>query len=147
MTILDQEPGWNIVLMLGFAITGGMLLNWSEADAARGSTWLTFLGLSGSAVIGSMILGRTLQKGLKFLLPLTALYMLAWVGILIWDPPLWVMSSLILSGLILFTLIAAGALQRGYSMNKKESMIPLSIELWVILFNLFWLTGLIPFRN
>lgn len=144
MTILDQEPGWNIVLLLGFSISAGMLLNWSDAEAARWGTWLAFFGLTGSALTGSVVFGKALRKGMRYLLPLTAFYILVWMGMIFWDLPPWVRGSLILSGLVLFTVFTAGTLQRGYSLKKDESPIPLSIKLWVILFNLFWLTGLIP---
>jgi len=40
-------------------------------------------------------------------------------------------------------VIAAGALQRVFSLEVRESPVPLAIELWVILFNLFWLSGLV----
>jgi len=144
MTILDQEPGWNLALLMGFSFTAGLLLKWSGAGAGRGSTWLFFLGLLTTAIIGALVLGKRIAKGLKFLLPLTALYMLGWVGVLFWELPLWVRGVLIPSGLVLFTVIAAGALQRVFSLEVQESPVPLAIELWVILFNLFWLTGLIP---
>jgi hypothetical protein len=143
MTILDQEPGWNVALMMGFSFTAGLLLKWSGADTGSWSTWLIFLGLLVAALIGAFILGERISKGLKFLLPLTALYMLGWLGVLFWDLPPLVQGILILSGLVLFTAIAAGALQRGFSLEAAESPVPLAIELWVILFNLFWLAGLI----
>jgi hypothetical protein len=145
MTILDQEPGWNLALLMGFSFTAGLLLKWSDAAAGRWSTWLIFLGLLGAALIGAVVLGKKISKGLRFLIPLTALYMLGWVGVLIWDLPPWVQGVLILSGLILFTVIAAGALQRCITLEVQESPIPPVIELWVILFNLFWLAGLFPF--
>ena len=144
MTILDREPGWNLALLLGFSFTAGLLLKWSGANPGRWSTWLIFLGLAGTATIGAVVLGKRISKGSTFLLPLTALYMLGWVAILVWDLPPWVQGVLILSGLALFTVIAAGALQRGFTLSADEPMVPFSIELWVILFNLFWLSGLIP---
>jgi hypothetical protein len=144
MTILDQEPGWNLALLIGFSVTAGTLLNWSGADAARWETWLLFLGLLAAAMIGAMTLGTTLGKGIKFLFPLTILYMLGWLGIIFWDLPGWLRGFWMFSGLLLFTVIAAGALQRGFTMRVEDSPVPLSIELWVILINLFWLSGLLP---
>jgi hypothetical protein len=144
MTILDQEPGWNVALLMGFSFTAGLLLQWSGAEVTRLSTWLIFLGFLGAALIGAVVLGKAISRGLKFLLPLTALYMVGWLGILFWDLPFWVQGVLILSGLVLFTVIAAGTLQRGFSLSAEETPVPFSIELYVILFNLFWLAGLIP---
>ena len=145
MTILDQEPGWNLALLMGFSFTAGLLLKWSGAAAGRWSTWLIFLGLLAAAILGAVVLGNKISKGLKFLIPLTALYMLGWVGVLLWDLPPWIQGVLILFGLALFTAIAVGALRRVFSLEVEESPIPPTIELWVILFNLFWLSGLLPF--
>ena len=145
MTILDREPGWNLVLLLGFSFTAGTLLNWSGADAARWGTWLLFLSLCAAALIWAAVLGLSLSKGLKFLFPLTVLYLLGWLGIIFWDLPGWIRGLWIYSGLTLFTAIAAGILQKGMTIHSEESPVPLGIELWVILFNLFWLSGLIPF--
>lgn len=144
MTILEKEPGWNLALLLGFSLTAGLLLNWSGADAIRWGTWLLFLGCWTVGLIGAVILGRPLQKALKFLFPLTALYMLGWLGVILWDLPGWIKGTWVLSGLALFTVIAAGVLQRGFTLQDEESPVPLGIELWVILFNLFWLSAWIP---
>ena len=143
MTILDREPGWNLVLLLGFSFTAGTLLNWSGADAGRWSTWLLFLGLWAAALVWAVALEPSLYKGLKFQFPLTVLYLLGWLGIIFWDLPGWIRGLWIVSGTLLFTMIAAGVLQKGMTIQKEESPVPLGIELWVILFNLFWLAGLI----
>jgi hypothetical protein len=144
MTLLDREPGWNMALLLGFSISAGLLLNWSGSEAARWSTWLLFLGLVGAAWIGAVSLGTVLAKGLTLLFPLTVLYLLGWLGIILLNLPEWVRGLWILSGLALFTVIAAGTLRRVFKLEVQDTPLPLAIELWVILINLFWLSGWIP---
>lgn len=143
MTVLDREPGWNLALLLGFSFTGGALLNWSGAEVSREVTWLVFLGLLSLALFGAASLGATLKTGLKFLFPLTAFYTLGWVSVLLWDPPSWIQGLLIMVGLALFTAAAASVQQRGFDLGAEDSLVPLGIQLVVILFNLFWLSGLI----
>ncbi|RLD00556.1 MAG: hypothetical protein DRI46_07230 [Chloroflexi bacterium] len=145
MTILDREPGWNLILLMVFSFTAGLLLNWSGTDTSRWQTWLLFLGSGVAAVLGAVTLGKSLQTGLQFLLPLTVLYLLGWPGVLLWDLPGWIRGFWMLSGLLLFTLIAAAVLQRGFTLEVEESPVPLGISLWVILVNLFWVSGWIPF--
>jgi hypothetical protein len=144
VSILDQESGWNVVLLLGFSLTAGALLNWSGAETAQWSTWLLFLGLLIAAMGWAISMGAELEQYLTLLIPLTFIYLIGWVGIIIWDIPGWIRSAWILIGLSLFTAIAAGVLQRGLNLEVEDNPVPLSIELWVILFNLFWLAGWIP---
>lgn len=80
-----------------------------------------------------------------YLIPSAGLYLLGWLGIIIWNLSGWILKIWILWGLILFTMITAGLLQSGLTLRKKESPVPLGIEIWVVLLNLFWLSSLLNF--
>jgi len=143
MNLLIEEPGWNLVLLLGFSITSGLVLNWTRAAAGYWGTWILFLGLI------TVALGRILKQGdgrrmnSMYLIPSASFYLVGWLGIIIWNLSGWILKIWVLWGLILFTMITAGLLQSGLTLRKKESPVPLGIKIWVVLLNLFWLSSLL----
>lgn len=132
-----------MVLLMGFSFSAGPFLSWSGAAVANWDTWLVFLGMMGAALIGSKITGTLLPKIPGLLNILATAYLLYWLAIILWDPPKWILMVWILTGLVLFTLLSAAALQRGTYLAIEENSTPLAIELWLLLLNLFWLSSLI----
>jgi hypothetical protein len=143
MIILDQEPGWNIALLAGFALTAGLLLNWSGSNPSQWLTWVLFLGLGGVSLTGAAVMGERFQTWMRVLLALTVIYLLGWLALITLDLAPGYRGFWILTGLLLFTLITMGILQRGVKSDQDSSPVPLAIELFVVLFNLFWLSGLV----
>jgi len=143
LNFLIREPGWNLVLLLGFSITSGLVLNWTGVVAGRWGTWILFLGLITAALSRVLKQGDARQTNSVFLVPIAGFYLFGWLVIIIWNLSGWIQKIWILSGLILITVITADLLQSGLTMRKKESPIPLGIEIWVVLLNLFWLSSLL----
>ena len=145
MIVLDAEPGWNVALFLAFALAAGMILRWTGVDPIRGWVWALFLGLVGVSLLGAALLGEGYQRVLRSLFLVTILYLLGWLLLaLVKLPPLF-RGFWILAGLALFTLLAAGIFLKGRSLKREESPVPLAIEVFVVLYNLFWLAGLVSF--
>ncbi len=143
MVILDTEPGWNVVQFLCFAVAAGMLVHWSGAETTRFSSLILFSVLILITIAGGTFLGSRFGRVVRFLFPITILYMIGWLFFLFYQVPAVLKTIWIFSGLVLFTLITIGVLIRGKSQNQEDSPVPLSIELFVVLFNLYWLSGLV----
>lgn len=143
LIVLEREPGWNLVLLLVFSISAGSLLNWSNVDVTSWLTWFLFLFLCTGGLTLALRWSTHLPRGLNILSPLSILYLLGWMGIILRVLPGWMRDVWIIAGLLLFTGLAARALGQGFTLPIEESPIPLGIELFLILFNLFWLSGLI----
>ncbi len=145
MNLLIQEPGWNLVLLLGFSITSGLVLNWTGVFPGRWGTWILFLGLITAALSRILKQGEAHQINLIYRIPPAGLYLSGWLVIIIWKLSGWILKIWIIWGLILFTMITADLLRSGLTLRKKESPVPLGIEIWVVLLNLFWLSSLLKF--
>ncbi len=141
LIILDREPGWNLVLLLGFSINAGSLLNWSGLDPSSWLTWLLFLVLCGAALVMATRLRPHLPTGI--LRPVSVFYLLGWLAAILEILPDWLRVLWMTAGLLFFTGLAAGTITRVFTLEIEESPTPLSIELYLILFNLFWLSGLV----
>jgi hypothetical protein len=143
LVILDTEPGWNLILFLSFAGAAGALLFWSGAAFTRWNTWVLFLSLIVISILGGTFLGARFGRAGRFLFPITILYLIGWTLFLFYQLPAALKMIWIISGLILFTLINISLLIRGKTQNQEGSPVPLAIGLFVVLFNLCWLSGLI----
>lgn len=143
MIILDTEPGWNVTLYLGFALAGGMLLFWSGAFVSQLKTWILFSVLFLISLAGGAFSRGSTGRATAVMFPITFFYMIGWIFFLYFPlPGLYRMIWMIL-GLVLFTLITIAVFSRGKNLRQGESAVPLTIELFVVLFNLCWLSGLI----
>jgi len=145
MNLLIQEPGWNLVLLLGFSITSGLVMNWTGVVPGRWGTWILFLGLITAALSRVLKQRDAHQINLINRIPTAGLYLTGWLVIIIWNLSGWILKIWIIWGLILFTMITADLLKSGLTLRKKESPVPLGIEIWVVLLNLFWLSSLLKF--
>ena len=141
LIILDREPGWNLLLLLGFSINAGSLLNLCGVDPSGWAIWLLILVLCGAALVMATRLRTHLPPGI--LHPIFVFYLLGWLAAILEVLPDWLRALWMIVGLLLFTGLAASALKRGFTLGTEESPTPMSIELFLILFNLFWLSGLI----
>jgi len=143
MVILDTEPGWNVVLFLGFAVVAGMLLNWSGAEYSRWNSWTLFSILILISLVGGSLLNGRFGRSAKVLFPITILYLVGWIFFFFFPIPAPFKIIWIISGLILFTLIFIAVLVRGKIKSQEDNPVPIVIELFVVLFNLCWLSGLV----
>lgn len=143
LVIMAQEPGWNLVLLLGLSILCGALLNGCWGGANPWLTWSLFLALLGVVGIAVKYSSLILERSLAVLRPLTGLYLLGWSAIILGNPPHWIRSILVPAGLALFAILAAGIMDNGLKEDGKRDPTSLGIELWVILFNLFWLCSMV----
>lgn len=140
-TILDREPGWNVLLLLGYSLMAGAVLNWSGTEAARWSTWVLFLGLVFAALAVAPLLGNWFQKIFSFLFMLMIGYSLGWLVFIITDLFSRYRGIWIMLGLPLLTLCIGSIFQRGLSLKLEDNSVPLTVELVVVLINTFWLAG------
>ncbi len=143
MMILDTEPGWNIVLSLGFAVTAGALLSWSSVDIIQIKTWILFISLVLISIIGGEYLSKGIGRAAGILYPSAVLYMIGWILFIFLKLPAIFITIWTYSGLVLFVLIIIAVLIRGKTNNQEESIVPIVIQLFVGLFNLFWLSAMI----
>jgi hypothetical protein len=141
MMILDTEPGWNVGFFLVFAMTAGALLYWSGSGTRQVYTWFLFIFLVLISLIGALYLRYRVSRIVVLLYPSAFLYMIGWVGLLFFDLPILFTMVWTMIGFILFTLINTAVLIRGKSNDEEDSPVPIVIELFVVLFNLFWLSG------
>ncbi len=143
MIILSTEPGWNVTLYLGFALAGGVLLFWSGALVNQLKTWVLFSVLFLISLAGGAFSRGITGRAAALLFPITIFYLLGWVFFLFFPLPGILMMIWTILGLVLFTLITIAVFSRGKNLRQEESAVPLTIELFVVLFNLCWLSGLI----
>ena len=143
MIILGTEPGWNVTLYLGFALAGGVLLFWSGALVNQLKTWILFSVLFLISLAGGAFSSRSTGRAAAVLFPITILYLAGWIFFLFFPLPELLKMIWVVLGLGLFTLITIAVFRRGKALRQEESAVPLTVELFVVLFNLYWLSGLI----
>jgi len=143
MIILGNEPGWNVILYLGFALAGGVLLFWSGALVNQLKTWILFSVLFLISLAGGTFSRGSTGRAAAVLFPITIFYLIGWVFFLYFPLPALFRMIWMILGLVLFTLITIAVFNRGKNLSQGESAVPLTIELFVVLFNLCWLSGLI----
>lgn len=143
MVILDTEPGWNLVMFLAFGVVAGMILNWSSSEISQLKTWILFSILLLISITGGLFLKRDSGRAARVLFLSTFLYMIGWFLIILTSLPGIVRTIWIVLGLILFTLVAMAVISQGKTRNDEGSAIPLSIQLFVVLFNICWLSSLV----
>jgi ABC-type multidrug transport system permease subunit len=143
MVILDKEPGWNMALFLAFGMAAGMMLHWSSADLSQLKTWILFSTLLLFSITGGLFLKRETERAAGILFINTFLYMVGWFLFIVTSLPDIVRTIWIVLGLLLFILVTMVVINRGKTQISGDSVISYSIQLFVILFNLFWLSSLL----
>jgi len=143
MVILDTEPGWNMVLFLAFGVTAGMMLHWSSADISQLKTWILFSALLLISITGGLFLKKETGPAARILFISTFLYMVGWFLFIVTSLPGIVRTIWIVLGLVLFTLVASAVISQGKTQDDKNDTVSLSIQFYVVLFNLFWLSSLL----
>ncbi len=143
MVILDTEPGWNMVLFLGFSVAAGIMLHWSEAKISQPRIWILFSLLVLISITGGVFLKRDPEWAARLLFTCTLLYVIGWTILLVTSLPeiIWLIWTVL--GLMLFPLIFMAAINRGKSHINEDCPIPLSLRLFVVLYNLYWLSSLL----
>ena len=142
MVIMDTEPGWNVVLFLGFGLVAGINLRWSGADLTRLRTWIFFLSLFLCSLTGGALLKRDTGRAAGILFLSTFLYMIGWFLFILTTQPESARTIWIILGLVLFTLVAIAVISKGLSKKDDSHPLSLSIQLFLVFFNLFWLSGM-----
>ena len=143
MIILDTEPGWNLVLYLVVAFCAGILLAWSGAKIGQITTWITFLGLLLLILVLGDLTRREVTRAWILVYPITLVYIIGWIFFISAQTPAGFRKIWIVFGLILFSALAVVILVRGKSNDQNDKTVSLSSELFLVLFNLYWLSGLV----
>ena len=139
MTILNTEPGWNMVFFLGFALAAGTLLYWFGANIKQSYTWILLV----ISFIGGSLPKERFARATRVFFPITVLYLTGWILFFIVQISGVYKLIWIITGLVLFTLITIGVLVRGKTINRTDSPVPLAIELFVVIFNIYWMSSLL----
>ncbi len=140
--ILEEEPGWNVALLLGFALAAGALFEEIDLGAFRGKVWSTLASCLCLSFVGGSLSGRRLRGVGVYLFPLAILYLLGWVFLKFFPVPgAWV-SLWACLGLLLFLLIGVSVFSRGKVEGGQGSPVPLASDLFVVTLNLFWLAAM-----
>jgi len=79
----------------------------------------------------------------KLLVISTVLYMLGWIILAVVSLPALISMIWTILGLALFTVISMAVISHGKTLARDESAIPLAVQIFVVQFNLFWLSALI----
>ncbi len=143
MVILDTEPGWNIVLFLAFGVAAGMMLHRSSAEISQIKTWIMFSILLLISLTGGLFLKRDAGRAAGFLFFSTFLYMVGWFLFILTSLPEIARTIWIVLGLVLFSLVAMAVISQGKTKNIENNSHPFSIQFYVVLFNLFWLSSML----
>jgi hypothetical protein len=143
MIILDEEPGWNLVLLISFGIAAGMILHWSGDGFLRLNSRVIFAVLVIISLVGGVFIQGSGGRAAGMLFFSTLLYMAGWILLTFVQLPDLVGTKWTVLGLVLFTLILMAAISQGKTRNDEGSAIPLSIQLFVVLYNICWLSSLL----
>ncbi len=143
MIVLATEPVWNMVLYLTFGLAAGMMINRLGVDISQFRTWVLFSIVVFILIAGGFFFKKGIGSLAGILFFCTFLYMIGWfLYLLSMLPEIWNTIWIIL-GLVLFTLVAIAVISRGKSQKAERMPIALSIQLFMVLFNLFWLSSLL----
>lgn len=143
MVILDEEPGWNLVLLICFGIAAGMMLLWSGDGLLRLKSRIIFSVLFIISLVGGVFMQGSGGRAARMLFSSTLLYMAGWILFTFFQLPDLAKAIWTVLGLVLFTLILMAAISQGKTRNDEGSAIPLSIQLFVVLFYICWLSSLL----
>lgn len=143
MIILDKEPGWNLVILICFGITAGMMLFWSGGNFLQLKSWVVFSILFIISLTGGYFMNGAGKLAPGVLFFCTLVYMMGWI--LFAFIPLPGMKGIIwiVFGFVLFTVILMVVISQGKNRNDESDAVPLSIHIFVLLFNLCWLSSLL----
>lgn len=141
--ILDKEPGWNLVLLICFGMTAGMMLFWSSGGQYQQRSWMIFTFLFSISLVGGYFKRSSSGQVVIFLSLSTFLFMAGWIIIAISSLPDIVGMIWTVLGLLLNTLILICMISNGKNQNDEVSAIPYAILLFVVIFNLCWLSSLV----
>lgn len=139
--IMEEEPGWNVVLLLGFALAAGTLFEEVDFEAFRGKVWSTLVFCLCLSFIGGTLSRHRIRRVGVYLFPLAILYLLGWMFLKFFPVPSAWMSLWACLGLLLFLLIGVSVFNRGKGEGGDGSPVPLASDLFVVTLNLFWLSA------
>ena len=87
LIILDKEPGWNVVLYLGFALVAGALFCRSGALTGQVKSWVLFSALFLISLTGGAFSSKGTERVAVILFPVILFYMSGWVFFLLFPVP------------------------------------------------------------
>jgi len=141
--ILEKEPGWNVVLFLAFTVSAGLPLYWSGVTLSLPKAWILFVILVLISLAGSISFSLPSSLGgIPFVL-ITVIYVIGWITFSFFQLSETYFSIWIYVGLVLFTTLAAGIFSRVKTAEKERGTLPLAIELFIVFYNLYWLSGIV----
>jgi len=143
LVLLEAEPGWNQVLLVCFGLAAGMMMSWSDNVVPRISSRIIHFVLLIIALAGGYFFRGSLKRAAAGLFPCILLFTAGWIVIKFSSLPALAGNIWIMVGLFLYTLFLIVLIVQGKYRNDEESPIPLSIQLFVMIMNLYWLTSML----
>jgi len=143
LQIFKLVPRLNFVLLLGLALSAGMLLNWFDLPREGWLAWILLtLGIIISLAWGFLVGIRLGWIGALFF-PLTIGYLIGWIMIsLVPELAEWTIAWAVV-GLFVFVSLAIHIVTEGRYSKVQEMPIPLVSDLFIVYFNLFWIGAVI----
>jgi hypothetical protein len=125
------------------ALCAGILLTWSGAELDKIRTWIIFIGLLILILICGVLIKGDIKRAWILVYPITLIYIIGWVFFLSSQIPTAYQRIWIIFGMILFSVLAVLILVRGRAKEQDDKTVSLGSELFLVLFNLCWLSGLV----
>lgn len=139
LQIFKTVPRWNLVLLMGLALMAGTLLNWLDLRSDR---WVSWVILSLGIVVPLMWaygLGLRVVYVGALLFSITMAYVLGWLVLYFLPENAMVSAVWVEIGVLVFLGLAVHIVTEARFSQSVETPVPLAGDLFVVLFNLFWL--------
>jgi hypothetical protein len=120
-----------------------MILLWSGAEVMMIKSWALYLSLLVISLVGGALIRDYSGQVARLLILSAVLYMLGWVILALISLPSLISLVWTILGLVLFTTISVAIISHGKTQSRDETPIPLGVQIFLIQFNLFWLSALI----
>lgn len=141
LVILENEPFWNFLLFLVFSLGAGVMLFWLCAGSAQAKDWILCVVLFLFSAAASELIPGVSRPVNGALTIGTLLFMIGWIALQFVTLPVWVRVTWSILGLTLFTAALMSIINKGKIIRGEDSALPLSIQFYIILFNLYWLSS------
>ena len=138
LQIFKMAHRWNLILLLGFAMTAGMLLQ-VIGIKKHWFPWVVLFFATVVSLFWAFRLGIRLGWIGTALFPVSVAYLLGWAAFYFFSPPAILDVIWAGVGLIVFLGLAVHAITEGRYAEQAGSLVPLASDLFLIFLNLFWL--------
>lgn len=139
--LLKDDPGWNIVMLLGLSIYFGLMSCTHGSNIFYDSRWISYLLFLGVTITSGVFIHRDLKiPRLFFSLIFFLTYLLdLFYGELVPDLGF---DILFVSGLVIWGIVLSSTIKRIVSPKTTDNPISLACDLCVILVYVYWMSEL-----